>query len=144
MILASRTAHVAAAVLTAVLGGSALVGCSSDDGPTSPADFTPKGLVTPPPSALVRGTLQQVGGPAGTQPKPLSGRITFRHADGAVATTSVDESGRYAIALDPGDYTITGTSPQFQGGAVDCTTVKPVITLTVEDVTVADVLCQVR
>jgi hypothetical protein len=71
--------------------------------------------------ATVTGVLQTVGGPPGAGPLGVSGSVTFvdattgRHYQ---ATAAAD--GTFTIAVPPGEYTVTGTSRQFDGGAGLC------------------------
>ena len=66
------------------------------------------------------GTLQAVGGPAGTSPRPLGGSVTFHGSDGNIATIDVSANGRFSAHLPVGRYTVAGRSPQFQSGVGEC------------------------
>ena len=66
------------------------------------------------------GTLEAVGGPSGTGPRPLSGTITATTANRGVLTLSVGTSGRFTVHPVVGSYTFTATSPQYEGGKGTC------------------------
>jgi len=72
------------------------------------------------------GTLEAVGGPSGTGPRPLSGRITATTANRGVLTLSVGTSGRFTVHPVVGTYTFTATSPQYEGGKGTCRASGPV------------------
>jgi hypothetical protein len=129
-----------AALLVSTAALAALAGCGSGETPPD-ITFTGAPSIPIPPSALVRGSLLRVGGPAPGSPVPLAGTITFVGTNGTT-TTDVDATGRYAVALSPGDYRISGTSPQVAGQT--CMTVKPVITARVDAETTADVICSIK
>jgi hypothetical protein len=102
--------------LAALCAGMSFAGCSS-----SPDEGT------------LDGTLQTVGGPAGTAPRPLSGSVTFHGSDGNIATIDLSANGRFSAHLPVGRYTIAGRSPQFKGGTGECQAPGPVTV--VNDVT---------
>jgi hypothetical protein len=89
--------------LAALCAGMSFAGCSS-----------------PPDEGTLAGTLQVVGGPAGTGPRPLSGSVTFHGSDGNIATIDLSANGRFSAHLPIGQYTVAGRSPQFKGGAGEC------------------------
>jgi len=95
--------------LAALCVGVSVAGCSS-----SPNEGT------------LDGTLQVVGGPAGTGPQPLSGSVTFHGSDGNIATIDLSDNGRFSAHLPVGRYTVAGRSPQFDGGAGECQAPGPV------------------
>ena len=110
--------------LAALLAGVSLAGCSS-----------------PPNEGTVEGTLQAVGGPAGTGARPLSGSVTFRGSNGNIATIHLSASGRFSAHLPVGRYTVSGRSPQFNGGAGQCLAPGPV-TVTKDVTSRVDIDCQ--
>jgi hypothetical protein len=89
--------------LAALGAGLSLAGCSS-----------------PPDEGTLDGTLQAVGGSAGTGPRPLSGSVTFHGSNGNIATIDLSANGRFSASLPVGRYTVAGRSPQFQAGAGEC------------------------
>ena len=96
--------------LAALCAGLSLAGCSS-----------------PPEEGTLDGTLQAVGGPAGTGPRPLSGSVTFHGSNGNIATIDLSDDGRFSAQLPVGRYTVAGRSPQFEGGAGQCLAPGPVV-----------------
>jgi hypothetical protein len=79
-------------------------------------------LPTPtiPGDGLVTGTLEAVGGPAPGSPRPLSGTVTLRNTGGSTFAAQTSSDGTFSIEVPAGSYAITGRSPLFQSGAVDC------------------------
>jgi hypothetical protein len=94
------------------------------------------GCSSPPDEGTLDGTLQAVGGPAGTGPHPLSGSVTFHGSDGNIATI-----GRFSAHLPVGRYTVAGRSPQFNGGAGECQAPGPV-TVTKDVASRVEIDCQ--
>ena len=95
--------------LAALCAGVSFAGCSS-----------------PPDEGTLDGTLQAVGGPAGTAPRPLSGSVTFHGSGGNIATIDLSANGRFSAHLPVGRYTVAGRSPQFKSGAGECQAPGPV------------------
>jgi hypothetical protein len=95
--------------LAALCAGMSFAGCSSR-----------------PDEGTLDGTLQAVGGPAGTQPRPLSGTVTLHGSDGNIASIDLSANGRFSAHLPVGRYTVAGRSPQFEGGASECRAPGPV------------------
>jgi hypothetical protein len=89
--------------------------------------------------ATITGTLQAVGGPAGTPNRPLPGEVTAR-GTGRTYSVSVGVSGHFSLAVAAGTYTIVGRSSQYQSGAVECHGTDSVSTAP-NSVTMADVNC---
>ena len=97
------------ATLAALCAGVWFAGCSS-----------------PPDEGTLDGTLQAVGGPAGTGPRPLTGSVTFHGSDGNIATIDLSANGRFSAHLPVGRYTVGGRSPRFEGGGGECQAPGPV------------------
>ena len=95
--------------LAALFAGVSFAGCSST-----------------PDQGTLDGTLQAVGGPAGTAPRPLSGSVTFHGSNGNIATIDLSANGRFSAHLPVGRYTLAGRSPQFKGGTEACQAPGPV------------------
>ena len=110
--------------LAALCAGVSVAGCSS-----------------PPNEGTLDGTLQAVGGPAGTGPRPLNGSVTFHGSDGNIATIELSDNGRFSAHLPVGRYTVAGRSPQFEGGAGECQAPGPV-TVTNDVTSHIDIDCQ--
>lgn len=131
----------------AALAALTLSACSGSDDPkdaatTKPSLATPSGLVDPLPSATVKGRLLMVGGPAGTEPKPVRGAVTFEAADGSIARTTVDSGGEFQISLSPGPYELRGTSPDYLGGKATCVS-EPALLVEGQTATV-DIICPIK
>ncbi len=132
----------AALVLVALLPFS-LAGCGGTD---EPADGKTPSTRPSLPVAVgtVQGRIVTSGGPAGAEEMAVPGTVRIAGADGSVTTADTGESGRFAIQLAPGDYTVTATSPNFNGGTGTCTTEPAVTTLRADTVSEVDVVCSIR
>jgi hypothetical protein len=84
------------------------------------------GCSSPPDEGTLDGTLQAVGGPAGTGSRPLSGSVTFHGSEGNIATIDLSANGRFSVHLPVGRYTVAGQSRHFKGGAGECQAPGPV------------------
>jgi hypothetical protein len=96
-----RAVRSASVVAVALLATVPLGGCGGSAAPSE--------------AARVSGRLEMTGGPAGASPQGVPGRVTFEADDGGRVTASADSRGAFGIAVRPGRYTVTGTSPQFSG-----------------------------
>jgi hypothetical protein len=112
------------AAVAALCAGVSFAGCSS-----------------PPDVGTLDGTLQAVGGQAGTGPRPLSGSVTFHGSGGNIATIDLSNNGRFSAHLPVGRYTLAGRSPEFEGGAGECQAQGPV-TVTKDATSHVEVDCQ--
>lgn len=74
----------------------------------------------PGPTGTLTGTLQAVGGPSGAGPRALSGQITLHGSSGHITGITVGANGRFSAPVPVGTYTVTGQSPQYEGGTADC------------------------
>src|SRR5580700_6956187 len=90
-----------------------LASCSS---PSSP----------PGPTGTLTGTLQAVGGPPGDGWRALSGQITLRGSGGHITGITVGADGRFSVPVPVGNYSVSGQSPRYKGGAADCHASGPV------------------
>jgi hypothetical protein len=99
------------------------------------------GCSSPPNEGTLDGTLQVVGGPSGTGPRPLSGSVTFHGSEGNIATIDLSDNGRFSAHLPVGRYTVAGRSPQFEGGADECQAPGPV-TVTNDVTSHVEIDCQ--
>jgi hypothetical protein len=100
-------------LLPAMAASVLLASCSSPNGP-------------PGPTGTLTGTLQAVGGPSGAGPRALSGQVTLHGSNGRKAIISVGANGRFSAPVSVGTYTVSGQSPQYEGGAADCKASGPV------------------
>jgi hypothetical protein len=148
MALRSRSACVAIAASAAV----ALGGCSSASRHAatttlpsrSPIQSTSTSISPPSPEGVcshegqaVTGALRMVGGPSGAKIVPVSGIVTADAATtGAIGPTgptgsgchaTAGSDGRFSLVLGPGSYVLSGRSPQFDGGTVDCNAERTVV-----------------
>ena len=73
------------------------------------------GCSSPPDEGTLDGTLEAVGGPAGTGPQPLSGSVTFHGSNGNIASIGLSANGRFSAHLPVGRYTVAGRSPGSRG-----------------------------
>jgi hypothetical protein len=100
--------------LLPVMGVSVLLAsCSSPDGP-------------PGPTGTLTGMIQAVGGPSGAGPRALSGQVTLHGPNGHITSMTVAANGRFSAPVPVGKYTVSGQSPQYQGGTADCRASGPV------------------
>jgi hypothetical protein len=90
-----------------------LAGCGS---PTKP----------PGPTGTLIGTLQAVGGPSGNGHRALSGQITLNGSGGHITGITVGATGRFSVPVPVGTFTVSGRSPQYEGGAGVCHASAPV------------------
>ena len=100
-------------LLPAMAASVSLASCSSPNGP-------------PGPTGTLTGTLQAVGGPSGVGPRALSGQVTLHESNGTRDIISVGANGRFSIPATVGRYTVSGRSPQYEGGTADCKASGPV------------------
>jgi hypothetical protein len=96
---------------------------------------------SPPDEGTIDGTLQVVGGAAGTGPRPLSGSVTFHGSNGNIATIDISANGRFSARLPVGRYTVAGQSPRLKGGTGECQAPGPV-TVTNDVTSRVEIDCQ--
>ena len=94
-------------------------------------------------TGVVQGVLEAVGGPGPGTPRPLNGAITLRESDATMFTATVGSDGVFLVRVPIGTYAITGRSPMYDGGNVDCTS-SGRVTLTVGATIRVLVACQER
>ena len=100
-------------LLPVMAASVSLASCSSPNGP-------------PGPTGTLTGTLQAVGGPPGDGPRALGGQITLHGPGGHLTGITVGADGRFSLPVGVGKYTVSGQSPQYQGGTADCHAPGPV------------------
>ena len=71
-------------------------------------------------TGVVQGTLEAVGGPGPGTARPLNGSIALRDSSGTVFTATAASDGVFLIRVPIGIYAITGRSPLYDSGDVDC------------------------
>jgi len=74
----------------------------------------------PGPTGTLTGTLRAVGGPSGAGPRALSGQITLHGSGGHITGITVGANGRFSVPVPVGTYTVSGKSPQYEGGSGVC------------------------
>jgi hypothetical protein len=94
-------------------------------------------------TGVVSGTLEAVGGPGTVPARPLNGSIALRASDGTVFTATTTSDGVFSVRVPIGVYAISGRSPLYQSGAVDCISGGPA-TLTVGATIHVVVVCSER
>jgi hypothetical protein len=109
-----RTPLTLLALLPALVTSVALAGCSSPNGPPGPA-----GTLT--------GMLQAVGNSPGDGLRALSGQVTLHGSSGHISGITVGASGRFSVPVTVGTYTVTGQSPQYEGGTAVCRAPGPIV-----------------
>jgi hypothetical protein len=122
-----RTSLTLLSLLPVLAASVSLASCSSPNGP-------------PGPTGRLTGTLQAVGGSAGVGPRALRGQVILKGTNGTRDSTTgiaVGASGRFSVPVTVGTYTVSGQSPQYEGGTGAChasgaVTVNKGVTSTVE------------
>ncbi|BEL06432.1 hypothetical protein Q0Z83_046230 [Actinoplanes sichuanensis] len=105
-----RYAAVAASAVAVVL----VVGSAQLTQGPGPRDRQPADIRKPLPAGgvmdvTVTGMMRMVGGPLGSGPSGVAGKVHFGSADGSVTSAEVSTEGRFSVALPAGRYTVTGT-----------------------------------
>jgi hypothetical protein len=81
---------------------------------TTPGSPTSGGVV-------VAGVMRMTGGPAGAPQPGVPGSVRFDAvASGRSYPTKAAADGSFTLTVPPGEYTVTGSSPQFDGGSQSC------------------------
>ena len=89
-----------------VAGGLAVGACSTSTGQTTSPD-RPQGVLT--------GQLIMEGGPpAGGNPRPITGSVTFSEHGRIVATVPVGADGKFSQLLGPGSYEVRACTTKIQ------------------------------
>jgi hypothetical protein len=88
--------------------------CLAPDGPAGP-------------TGTLAGTLQAVGGHPGAGPRALSGQVTLHGSSGHISGIAVGANGRFSVPVTVGSYTVSGRSPQYEGGTAVCRVSGPVV-----------------
>jgi hypothetical protein len=101
-------------LLPVMAASVSLASCSSPNGPSGP-------------TGTLTGTLQAVGGPPGGGPRALSGQVTLHGSGGHITGITVGTNGRFSVPVPVGTYTVSGQSPNYEGGTVACRASGPVV-----------------
>lgn len=76
-------------------------------------------------TTTVAGVLRATGGPSGATQPGVPGRVFFE-SGGQRTTATASPDGTFSVSLPPGDYQVTGASPQYSSGQGICRTDSPV------------------
>jgi hypothetical protein len=57
---------------------------------------------------------------------------------------AADADGRFTTEVQAGTYVVTGRSPLFQGGRLDCRIAEPSVTVRTGDILTLDVMCHMK
>lgn len=116
-----------------------LTGCGGADETEATQTDTPTPGTTPTLPVVV-GTVQGrlISTDAEGEPATVPGTVTMVGPAGSTLNAEVTEDGRFAIQLPPGEYTITGTSPAYDG---PCRTDPPTTVLVADETVETDVRC---
>lgn len=88
---------------------------------TSVATVTVKTPVSSTSGVTVSGVLGMTGGPSDASQSGVPGLVWFDAvATGQRYSTTAAPDGSFTVTVSPGEYTVTGTSPQFNGGSGLC------------------------
>ena len=69
----------------------------------------------------VTGVLRMTGGPSGATQPGVPGKVFFDR-DGERTTATASPDGTFSVSLSPGEYQVTGMSPQYGSGQGTCRT----------------------
>jgi hypothetical protein len=78
------------------------------------------------------------------KPKSIAGTVVFKGPGGSTTKTQVDATGKFAIGLYPGTYTIEGSSPLYEDGKGRCVTDPATTVLKAGTTVTANVYCQIK
>ena len=70
-------------------------------------------------TTTVHGMLRMTGGPSGATQPGVPGNVFF-DAGGERTTATASPDGTFSVQLPPGEYRVTGTSPQYGSGKGTC------------------------
>lgn len=76
-------------------------------------------------TTTLTGVLRATGGPSGATQPGLPGKVSFE-SGGKRTTATASPDGTFSVTLPPGEYRVTGTSPQYGSGEGICRTDSPV------------------
>lgn len=95
-------------------------------------------------AGVISGELVAVGGPANVR-QSLPGTVQIS-GEGHEFTYRVLPSaeGSFSIEVPAGTYVVTGRSPLYQGGRLDCRIAQPSVTLRPGDTVTLDVTCDMK
>ncbi|MGH9091938.1 MAG: hypothetical protein ACRDZR_11265 [Acidimicrobiales bacterium] len=80
-----------------------------------------------PATGTLTGTFEAAGGPSGTGSRALSGTITAKTSGRGILGFPVGVNGRFTVhSVVVGTYTVSGRSPEYEGGIAICHASGPV------------------
>lgn len=88
-----------------------------------------------PATGRLTGPLEAVGNPGDVAPRPLSGTVTAETSGRGFRTFPVGTDGRFTVHPVVGTYTVSGLSPQFEGGKAECHATEPVTVTVTKGIT---------
>jgi|ERR1035438_3503152 hypothetical protein len=88
----------------------------------------------------IEGRLSISGGPAPGTDKPTSGNVKAIDKRGATTSTAANGKGQYMLHIEVGTYSLSGTSPNFDGGKIKCHALSKV-TVSKDRTTTANTYC---
>ena len=95
-------------------------------------------------TGVISGELVAVGGPVNVR-QPLPGTVQIS-GEGHESTYRVLPSadGSFSVEVPTGTYVVTGRSPLYQGGRLDCRIAQPSLTVGAHETITVDVSCGMR
>ena len=95
-------------------------------------------------TGVISGELVAVGGPASVR-QPLPGTVRIS-GEGHEFTYRVLPSadGSFSVEVPTGTYVVTGRSPLYEGGRVDCRIAQPSLTVRAGDTLTEDLACDMK
>jgi hypothetical protein len=95
-------------------------------------------------TGVISGDLVAVGGPANVR-QPLPGTVRIS-GEGHEFTYRVLPSadGSFSIEVPAGTYVVTGRSPLYQGGRLDCRVAQPSLVVREHETITVDVSCDMK
>jgi hypothetical protein len=95
-------------------------------------------------TGVISGQLVAVGGPANVR-QPLPGMVQIS-GEGHEVTYRVPPSadGSFSVEVPTGTYVVTGRSPLYQGGRLDCRIAQPSLTVRAHETISVDVTCDMK
>jgi hypothetical protein len=95
-------------------------------------------------TGVISGELVAVGGPANVR-QPLPGTVRIS-GEGHEFTYRVLPSadGSFSVEVPAGTYVVTGRSPLYEGGRVDCRMAQPSLMVGAGDTVTVDLACDMK
>jgi hypothetical protein len=71
-------------------------------------------------TGTIRGQLLLSGGPPPVQKRPTNGNVEATGSGRNTYATTVSQNGQFVLHLPAGTYSLTGSSPNYDGGKGEC------------------------